>query len=380
MDSSCTQDSSQLRQNNNQTKGSNLQLNDNISGPSSNLEANQCNDNTNSNIYGEHLGTGTSYQSMENGLNCQNNRHVISSNEKEESSWLAHYRTHKLQVHRTVFSSMIWFSCYMLMGVFGGAVAYSRFPRFTGYVNPQALSDIGYDIIPYFCPMIHPPFSFGVMVHDENPQSLILLILYIIVLAGVVRRRSEDGRMILQDLLHLNSLIFLTRMTTVGVTSLPQPNPRCVDDQQINITYLQSIIKVVGGSFPPRACGDLIFSGHVSCILICCAVMHYHNYFGSALKPEKKYSRILYMSIVWTLAFAGIFAVITCRSHYTVDAILAFYFSYFLSEFYFVRAEGKISGTISDSIRWLKCHELVIHPDFENQPEVLLQLPPLPRR
>ena len=42
---------------------------------------------------------------------------------------------------------------------------------------------------------------------------------------------------ILQHLLHLNSLIFITRTSTVGLTGLPQPNPKCVDQQHLPVSF-----------------------------------------------------------------------------------------------------------------------------------------------
>ncbi|GMI29291.1 hypothetical protein TeGR_g7926, partial [Tetraparma gracilis] len=40
----------------------------------------------------------------------------------------------------------------------------------------------------------------------------------------------------------------------------------------------------------------------------------------------------------------GILKLIICRSHYTVDVALGFYFAYFISEFYMVRALNVYQG------------------------------------
>merc|ERR1711933_163234 len=43
-------------------------------------------------------------------------------------------------------------------------------------------------------------------------------------------------------------------------------------------------------------------------------------------------------SLGWMLCFISIFSVIACRSHYSVDVVLAFYFVYFIQDWYFVRS------------------------------------------
>jgi hypothetical protein len=164
----------------------------------------------------------------------------------------------------------------------------------------------------YWCPSI-PHFRHG------NVQSVVLLILYTILISGIVVRWEPryhpksasvlwggDGRLILQHLLHLNSLVFITRTT--------------------------------------HACGDLIYSGHVGCTLICMAVLHRHGYLKSKSAAF----------LVWVLAVIGFYFTISCRSHYSVDVVLAFYFGYFLPEWYFNRSDGRVKGRISKWIRRLE--------------------------
>ena len=47
----------------------------------------------------------------------------------------------------------------------------------------------------------------------------------------------------------VNSLMFLTRTTVVGVTSLPNPNYNddCLAAQTIKVTFLEALEKVCGG-------------------------------------------------------------------------------------------------------------------------------------
>jgi len=240
-------------------------------------------------------------------------------------------------------SLIIWLSSYLAMGYLGGSVAYLHFPR-TASPSPVRLPDFGYSLIPEYCPLIQYGFGFA---HSENVQSFILLLLYAGL--GVIMCMQARPFLVLQQLLHLNALVFLTRTTTVGLTGLPQPNPRCVDVQHFSISYKQAVHFVMGRGFPPHACGDLIYSGHVACILTC--VVLFHRY------PPSR-ARLLYfcLALVWALALAGVYFVISCRSHYTVDVVLAFYFTYFLQDWYFVRSQATTFNKWSCTavIQWLE--------------------------
>lgn len=257
-------------------------------------------------------------------------------------------------------SFALWFVSYMIMGVFGGSVAYLHFARSDRDV-PDPLPDFGYDVIPYWCPQLpHVPHG--------NVQSVVLLTLYSFLLLGVVLRWNPrhrttsnaimcdgDGRLILQHLFHLNCLVFLTRTTTVGLTGLPQPNPKCVNQQHLPVTFINAVKFVMGRGFPPHSCGDLIYSGHVGCTLICMAVLHRHGFLRNRSVA----------AFVWLVAVIGIYFTISCRSHYSVDVMLAFYFGYFLPEWYFNRSDGKVEGRIST---WIQ--SLEIQPEKWTETEI----------
>jgi hypothetical protein len=220
-------------------------------------------------------------------------------------------------------------------------------------------------MIQYYCPNIpHIPHS--------NVQSVVLFILYTIILCGVIARWRPrfhpksgtvswggDGRLILQHLSHLNCLIFLTRTTTVGLTGLPQPNPKCVTQQHLDVTFSNALMFVMGRGFPPHACGDLIYSGHVGCTLICMAVLHRHGFL------KNKFACIS----TWAVAIIGIYFTISCRSHYSVDVVLAFYFGYFLPEWYFNRSDGRVSGRISRCIKWLEVQPSDLIEEYDGDSE-----------
>lgn len=55
--------------------------------------------------------------------------------------------TFTLSNFKLIFSIIIWFVSYMIMGMFGGTVAYMHFKR-SDWDVPDPLPDYGYDVIP----------------------------------------------------------------------------------------------------------------------------------------------------------------------------------------------------------------------------------------
>ena len=66
---------------------------------------------------------------------------------------------------------------------------------------------------------------------------------------------------------------------------------------------------------------------------------------------------LLDIMVIWSLMCIGIYAVVACRSHYTIDVVLAFYFTFFLTGWYFLRVDGVVHGKISRAISWLECRD-----------------------
>ena len=226
------------------------------------------------------------------------------------------------------FSMCLWFVSYYVMAMFGGAVAYMHFPRYPEQY-PVSLPDYAFDIIPEFCPRM------GILMHD-NIQSEVLLILYLyIAVYCLIRTKKTNlndvhGLTIFQQLLHLNVLVFLTRTTTVSLTGIPQPNPRCVRRQHEAMKYKEAFYLVVMRGFPPHACGDLMYSGHVACTLMCVILILKHRLY------ENRFMKYM----VLCLAGLGMYAVLSCRSHYSMDVVVAIYFALGLSYFYFTIREN----------------------------------------
>merc|ERR1711862_493048 len=119
------------------------------------------------------------------------------------------------------------------------------------------------------------------------------------ILVAACNKPAPEGRLALQQLLHLMGMIFLMRTTTVSVTGLPQPNPRCVPIQSTYYSFSEAVIFVFRKVIP-HACGDLVFSGHVSCSLTCLVILHRHKLLWGTLS----------YIVMWILGFGVVLSVL----------------------------------------------------------------------
>ena len=247
---------------------------------------------------------------------------------------------------------------YYIMGIAGGAIAYWRFKKMPPggpYTDEQSdafrlqetLPDMMFDIFPEFCP------RFGT---SQNIQSMSLVVFYVYTI-GISFTGHPKGRLIMQRFFLINSLMFITRTTVVGVTSLPNPNyhPDCIAAAKEEISYMGALAKVCGNGFPPHACGDLIYSGHTACTFMSMFIFH----------KMKLFNHWTVAAFMWFWAIAALISIFGCRSHYTVDVVLGLYFAYFLSTWYFQRAERVVVDWASKYIWWLEGQDLMEMGDEE---------------
>ena len=123
--------------------------------------------------------------------------------------------------------------------------------------------------------------------------------------------------------------MLILRTLTLNVTALPNPNPLCVDESMSQISYFGAggTVAQIMGSFPSKTCGNLMFSGHTMFLTI---FMLFETMHG--LIPRK----LAFLSIAKTIA--GYHSIIACRSHYTIDVVLAIMITnmvFFLHKAYF---------------------------------------------
>ncbi|KAJ2510496.1 hypothetical protein H4217_007843 [Coemansia sp. RSA 1939] len=102
------------------------------------------------------------------------------------------------------------------------------------------------------------------------------------------------------------ALACVIRVTTVAITSVPDPRPTC--EYALGNPFT---------SFALHRCGDAIYSGHTLIFVMCAMVW-------TSFAPKTLLGRTL-TTLVWGLCIAGSLVVIANRAHYTIDVLLAWY-------------------------------------------------------
>jgi hypothetical protein len=240
------------------------------------------------------------------------------------------------------YTCSIFAACSVFMSVFGDALAWYRMPKYetAGEANNHILIDVGFDLIPYYCPRPG----------DMNVQTLVIVgsIAYNILYCTFIK---PQGFAIMQRAFHIITIMIILRTMTLNVTALPNPNPLCVDESLDQLPFFGSggTIDGVLSEFPSKTCGNLMFSGHTMFITTFALIEYIYK-----TVPRKLYL----FSICKTLI--GYYSTISCRSHYTIDVLLGImlttmtfflYLAYFPSKLQITyRTEREIQGTDTGSM------------------------------
>ncbi|KAF9298828.1 hypothetical protein BGZ88_004061 [Linnemannia elongata] len=108
------------------------------------------------------------------------------------------------------------------------------------------------------------------------------------------------------------SLCNIMRITTVAITSMPDPRDGCIRSLGEFFT-----------SFSLHRCGDCMFSGHTVIFVISALVWTSHGYHRFPVRF--RWLGILCLVFVWSLCIGSAIIVIANRAHYTSDVLVAFY-------------------------------------------------------
>ncbi|KAF9029290.1 sphingomyelin synthase [Haplosporangium bisporale] len=108
------------------------------------------------------------------------------------------------------------------------------------------------------------------------------------------------------------ALCNLMRITTVAITSFPDPRAGC-----------QHTVGEFFTTFQLHRCGDCMFSGHTIIFVISALVWTSHGY--HRFPRRYRWLAWICMLFVWALCIGSAFIVIANRAHYTVDVLVAFY-------------------------------------------------------
>lgn len=131
------------------------------------------------------------------------------------------------------------------------------------------------------------------------------------------------------------SLCNIMRITTVAITSMPDPRDGCIRSVGEFFT-----------SFSLHRCGDCMFSGHTVIFVISALVWTSHGY--HRFPARFRWLGILCLAFVWCLCIGSAIIVIANRAHYTSDVLVAFYvaggnfyvMTYFLD--HYVEGKGRL--------------------------------------
>ncbi|KAF9381649.1 hypothetical protein CPB97_007637 [Podila verticillata] len=108
------------------------------------------------------------------------------------------------------------------------------------------------------------------------------------------------------------ALCNVMRITTIAITSFPDPRDGCVHSVGEFFT-----------TFTLHRCGDCMFSGHTVIFVISALVWTSHGY--HRFSRRFRWLGVLCLAFVWCLCIASAIVVIANRAHYTVDVLVAFY-------------------------------------------------------
>lgn len=116
---------------------------------------------------------------------------------------------------------------------------------------------------------------------------------------------------------HAISAAYCLRSLSMLVTSLPDPRPGCV-----------RVSKNFFTTFALHRCGDCIFSGHMSLLMIFFLYVwtaHCPQDTGGELGKKRRRLLLLFRIITSACLVGGTWAILANRTHYTVDLVVAVY-------------------------------------------------------
>jgi hypothetical protein len=218
-------------------------------------------------------------------------------------------------ITRQVTKSIVLLLLSSYIMSFIDALAWYRMPRYEEK-KMNILSDIGYEIIPYNCPLKSP----------QNIQTYILDISLIINL--IMALLSKNGLFVLQRYAHITSIVYLLRAMVVSLTSYPNPNPVCSSliKNRRNLFGKDSIMRHVFSSLPTHSCGNLMFSGHAASLTLLFWIEGKYDQINN--KSNGLVRVITFIRIIKTVI--GYYSIIACRSHYTADVVMGIMVSSFV--------------------------------------------------
>jgi len=207
-----------------------------------------------------------------------------------------------LSINNIFFSIAFFVGCAIFMSVFGDALAWHRMPVYETIDEAKShiLRDLGHELIPYTCDA-----SFI----KRNIQTTVILFSLPVFLIRCYF--LNNGIQYVNKFLFVAGIIMLLRTITMISTAYPNPNPQCYDESINEISFPDAILQTIT-SFPPRSCGNLMFSGHTMFLTL---------FF--CFETRFLYTQWFYKIVSFGKTVLGLYFIIACRSHYTADVLVS---------------------------------------------------------
>lgn len=200
--------------------------------------------------------------------------------------------------------------------------------------------------------------------------SLLFALLVLHPLRCIVFRRVTE----------ITSFLFWFRAITVTITSMPDPSPICLAQfgspsgfYKTQEIFPRAFKRAAVYMFDPTnhiTCGDMIFSGHTTVMMVICLVFYYYcrkelmgdNILFRKLGAPKSTCKAIRWSVYLTTA-VGIEMVLATRLHYSIDVFLAIFFSLVAFIGYHVAVEyPRLKagvGLVWAYLRWMEAEQLI---------------------
>lgn len=244
--------------------------------------------------------------------------------------------------------------------------------RITGL---KTLPDLGHDATAYVLNVLGYEVEY-VNVH-HLPDTIVSCLLC---LAGAVFVLHPLRCIMFRRVTIIMSYLFWLRSTTVLLTGMPDPSPKCQEQFGSPSGYYKS------QPIFPRAfdrawtymlnptnhitCGDMIFSGHTTVMMVVALVFYYYcreELMGDNVVFRKlgapKWTCAAIRWVVYLMTIVGIASVVATRFHYSIDVFLAIYFS--LNTFIgyhcaidYSRLKGWW-GPVGAYLRWMEAEQII---------------------
>eukprot|EP00941_MAST-03F_sp_MAST-3F-sp1_P000298 g298.t1 len=250
----------------------------------------------------------------------------------------------------------------------------------TWYRNPskiERLPDIGHDFLPEWNGNLHlessilpiiGPRLFGEKGINITSHDSVNIIMGVLMLCTAVFVLSLSNRLVVaKRFFVIHGLLMAMRTCTIICTSLPDASPVCkertpgetkwenIDFKLVTERWLGMVAPGVTNT-TVLTCGDMVFSGHTVVMVLCAMTFHqYYKFVSSAVNPVK--------FSIWVLCFVGMGSIIATRFHYTLDVLLAFYFTITIWSLYHRLANDIVLGVRFTTIFLID--GVIVYPTLE---------------